>query len=223
VSVEGLSGTGKSYLARRLAERLDNPLLVEEFSRRRHRRDDLGSRIVTALADAARGDHFLRAGRPNSETLLLLAVQMHTWESVQPALAAGRTVLEGRSVHSVAVYQAATLHPHDDAAALRCATRILAEAAVWRPLPDLVLLLTDDTATALARAEQRDQRRFTPAERTVHARCAALFEELAGADPDRVRQIDRRRTPDAATAIDLMATWIHQTPPRPRLPKGVPA
>ncbi|MGH3869124.1 MAG: dTMP kinase [Pseudonocardiaceae bacterium] len=212
VSVEGLSGTGKTHLVHRLAERLDNPLLVDEFSRR-HGLDDLGSRIITALAGAADGDHFLRAGRPRSETLLLLAVQMHTWETIRPALIAGRTVIEGRSVHSVAVYQGATLYPHDDEAALSCAAKILAEAAVWRPLPDVVMLLTDDPTAALARAEQRDGRRFTAEEHVVHRRCAGLFVKLAEADPQRFRLLDRSRIPNADDAIDLMADWIRQARP----------
>ncbi|MFE2727128.1 dTMP kinase [Kitasatospora sp. NPDC059327] len=226
VSTEGLSGAGKSHLTHLAAQRLDTDLLcVEEFSRRRHRRDDLGSRIITALAEAAAGDQFLRAGAPASESLLLLAVQMHTWETTRAALAAGATVIEGRSVHSVAVYQGAALHPDDDRAALARARLILTEAAAWRPLPELVILLTDDPARALARAERRDRRRYTPEEHTVHRRCAALFEALAADDPHRFRVLDRRAEPDPHAGAALMADWIRHARPqhgRPHL-EGVPA
>ncbi|MEV7775940.1 thymidylate kinase [Kitasatospora sp. NPDC086791] len=219
VSTEGLSGVGKSHLTALAARLLDADLLcVEEFSRRRHRRDDLGSRIITAMVDAAAGDHFLRAGLPASETLLLLAVQMHTWETTWHALAAGTTVIEGRSLHSVAVYQAVVLHPDDDRAALNCARRILAEAAAWRPLPDLVILLTDDPGQALTRAEQRDRRPFTPDELAVHHRSARLFEALAADDPHHVRVLDRRAQPDPEAGAELMADWIRRARPRQRHP-----
>ncbi|MFE3166607.1 dTMP kinase [Streptomyces sp. NPDC059224] len=224
VSIEGISGTGKSYLARMAAQRLDAPLLVEEFSRRRQR-GDLGSRIVAALAEAAGADRFLRGGFPASETLLLLAVQMHTWETVRAPLHDGRTVLEGRSLHSVAVYQAAALHPGDDAAALERARALMREATAWRPAPDVTVLLTDDLTTALDRAEQRDGRPISPAERAVHERCSHLFQALAQDDP-RVRVVDRVALPDPEAAAERIAAWITAARPLPwpaPVLEGVPA
>ena len=38
------------------------------------------------------------------------------------------------------------------------AREILELAAEWRPLPDLTILITDDPATAISRAERRDNR-----------------------------------------------------------------
>ncbi|MER5356222.1 thymidylate kinase [Kitasatospora sp. NPDC002551] len=224
VSFEGISGTGKSHLTRLVAPRLDAPLLVEEFSSRRTRAD-LGSRIISALAAAADGDRFLRGGFPASETLLLLAVQLRTWETIRAPLHTGRTVLEGRSLHSVAVYQAAALHPRDDTAALEQARALMREATAWRPAPDITILLTDHVGTALGRAEQRDGRPISAAERAVHERCARLFTELAADDP-RVRHLDRAAQPDPQAAADLITTWVttaHPQPwPSPAL-EGVPA
>ncbi|MFE0776520.1 thymidylate kinase [Streptomyces sp. NPDC058861] len=224
VSFEGISGIGKSHLTRLVARRLDGPLVVEEFSGRR-KRGDLGSRIVSALAEAAGADRFLRGGCPASETLLLLAVQLHTFETIRVPLHTGRTVLEGRSLHSVAVYQAAALHPHNDAAALAQAHALMAEATAWRPAPDLTVLLTDRTGRALARAEQRDGRPIGADERAVHERCARLFEELTAGNP-RVRRLDRAAQPDPQTAADLIADWISTARPLPwpdPASEGVPA
>lgn len=224
VSFEGISGTGKSYLARLVAQRLTAPLLVEEFSRRR-RRGDLGSRIIAALAEAAGADRFLRGGFPASETLLLLAVQMHTWETIRAPLHGGRTVLEGRSLHSVAVYQAAALHPGDDTAALEKARALMEEATAWRPAPDITVLLTDDLTIALDRAEQRDGCPISAAERAVHERCARLFQNLAQDDP-RVRVVDRAALPDPEAAAELITSWITAARPLPwpaPVFEGVPA
>lgn len=224
VSFEGISGIGKSHLTRLVAQRLEMPLVVEEFSGRQQR-GDLGSRIVTALAGAADGDRFLRGGCTASETLLLLAVQMHTWETFRVPLDTGRTVLEGRSLHSVAVYQAAALHPHDDPAALAQAHALMREATAWRPAPDVTILLTDHVDSALRRAEQRDGRPINAAERAVHERCARLFQELTAGDP-RVRLLDRAAQPDAQAAADRIADWISTARPLPwpePALEGVPA
>lgn len=62
-------------------------------------------------------------------------------------------MIEGRSIHSVAVYQSLILHPDNDHAAGLLAQQILDTAARWRLLPDLTAVITDDTETAVKRAE----------------------------------------------------------------------
>jgi thymidylate kinase len=64
------------------------------------------------------------SGFPRSGTLFLLATKMHDFEVTLPHLLTGRTVIEGRSVHSTAVYQSLIIHPDDDQAALTSVTRI---------------------------------------------------------------------------------------------------
>jgi dTMP kinase len=206
VSVEGLSGVGKTHLNTMLLGRLPTayqPVLIQEFSQRtRASGHDLGRDLLRALIDAAHGDHFLRGGYPSTETLLLLAIKMHDYEAhAIPALRRGRLVLEGRSIHSTAVYQSVITNPADDEAAYQHARAILALAERWRPLPDLTILLVDDVATALQRAERRDATAYTPEQWRLHGRAAVLFERLAEADPQRVPVVDRRLLgPDEAVA-----------------------
>ena len=215
VSIEGVNGVGKSYLterviARMIDRRLPAPMVIEEFSRRAGASTDLGRRLLRILIDAADGEYFLRGGFPSSETLLLLSIKMHDYEAALPALRAGDTVIEGRSIHSVAVYQALILAGDGEDAARR-ADAILAGASRWRPLPDLTIVLTDDVDAALGRAEVRDGRTFTAEQRALLHRAAPLFERLATVDPNRVRLLDRRDH-DADTLVDVMASWIEQVP-----------
>lgn len=154
ISIEGLSGVGKTYLTNRVVEAAtaapgEVPLVVEEFSQRRDDGDiDLGRRLLRTLVSAAKSEHFLRAGFPKSETLLLLAIKMHDFEVSLPHLLAGRTVIEGRSIHSTAVYQSLIMYPDDCQAAAASVTHILDTAARWRPLPDLTIVLADDPRRA---------------------------------------------------------------------------
>ncbi len=210
-SVEGINGVGKTHLTGLVVGQLARenrqpPVVLEEFSRR-GTDTDLGHRLLSTLVEASRGERFLRAGYPGSETLLLLAIKAHDYESVLDLLAAGRTVIEGRSLHSIAVYQALITHPTDDDAAYGFATTLLEFAQQYRPLPDRTLLLTDDVEAAVRRAEARNAEAFTSEQWTLHHRAGALFERLAAADPDRILILDRRRHDTAsltAAMIELL-------------------
>ena len=240
IAVEGISGVGKTYLTERLAAQLalddargnaSAPLLLEEFSRRSDadQEDNLGRALLGVLRTAASpGDRFLRGGYPASETLLLLAIKMYDFESCVPALAEGRIVLEGRSLHCTAVYQALIMHADEDDA-LREARAILSLAAQWRPLPDLTILITDDLDAAVHRAEERDGYTCSPQEMAMHSRAGRLYEHLAADDPDGMRILDRRHVA-AEDAPALMRSWIEQRtaelpclhqPWRPRGDRGI--
>jgi dTMP kinase len=215
ISIEGLNGIGKTHLTTQLLARYGSStrtVVLEEFSKRgRTDRSDLGRDLLRALTAAADGDPFLRGGHPGAETLLLLAIKMFDYEAgCAAALAEGRTVIEGRSVHSIAVYQSLIRHPGDEDA-YRQARIILDLAAVWRPMPDLTILITDDVATAVRRAEARDGRRYTNEQWQLHRRAAALFDRLAADDAGRVRVLDRRRLP-IDSLIQQMATLIGIAP-----------
>lgn len=145
VALEGANGTGKTYLARRAAAALgDRCHLLAELSDSPPA--SLPGQVITALQ--ACGGQFLRSGAPRTETLLLAALHVHRHEAL-PALSPGTVVvLEDRGPLSVAVYQAALLHPRDQDAALAAAGQILALIAQWRPLPAQMLLVTDEPAAA---------------------------------------------------------------------------
>lgn len=218
VSVEGISGVGKTTLTGELLDRLHHqgrPVTsLDGFSERAVAGHDLGRHILQALIDAADGDHFLRGGHPAAETLLLLAIKTYDYEGqCLPALRDGHLVIEGRSLHSIAVYQSLILHADDDRKALTEAHAILELASHWRPLPDLTLLLLDDVATAIGRLEHRDGTRCPPEQRRMHHRADRIFTQLADADPRHVSVVDQRHTAHDAV-IGQMLSAITQAPPR---------
>ncbi|MEV4830600.1 hypothetical protein AB0K25_20055 [Micromonospora sp. NPDC049257] len=208
ISVDGVTGIGKTYLTRRALEGVDDkPMLLEEFSRRTDGGPGLGKALLRALIDASAGDPFLRGGSPLAETMLLLAIKRHDLDTVLPALSSGRTVIEGRSVDTTAVCQALQLHPDDRDAALDTAIALRNFASTYRPLPDLTILVTDHPSMAVTRTQQRDDYVLTNEQVTFMADACALFEELAATDPDRHRVLDRRLF-DEHEAADLARLWI---------------
>lgn len=207
ISVEGISGVGKTYLTHRVA-RDAGITAIEAFTERAHAGPGtLGDQLLRALITAADGEHFLRAGHPGTETVLLLAVKTFDFEQCLPLLTRGEAVIEGRGLDSIAVYQALITCP-DGLERAHAETRaILAIAAQWRPLPDLTILVADDVTTAIDRAEQRDGRRFTADQVRIHHQANTLFRLLAADYPDRFRVIDRR-TADTRQAQAQCTAWI---------------
>lgn len=209
ISIEGITGVGKTYLTHRALDTLETrPLLLEGFTQRADGRPGLGKSLLGALRHASGGDPFLRGGTPVAEALLLLGIKRHDLDTVLPALAAGRTVIEGRSVDSTAVCQALLLHPDNPQAALQAATGLLALATAYRQLPDLTILITDDPAQAVTRTQRRDRCLLTGEQATFMHHAGALYEQLAATDPARCRILDRR-TVDEHTAAEQIRAWIH--------------
>ncbi|MDG4756185.1 MULTISPECIES: dTMP kinase [Micromonospora] len=208
ISVDGITGIGKTYLTLRAVEALDNkPVLLEEFSRRIDGGPGLGKALLRALIEASAGDPFLRGGAPLAETMLLLAIKRHDLDTALPALSSGQTVVEGRSVDTTAVCQALQLHPHDGDTALETAVALRDFAASYRPLPDLTILVTDEASEAVTRAQRRDKCIFTSEQVTFMQDACTLYERLAATDPTRYRVLDRRNV-DEYEAADLIERWI---------------
>lgn len=210
VSVDGITGIGKSYLTDLALDPLDDkPVLLKEFSQRTHGRGGLGVDLLRALRQASAGDPFLRGGTPTAEALILLAIKRHDLDTAIPELVSGRAVIEGRSVDSTAVCQALLLHPDDQDAALETAIALLQLASAYRPLPDRTILITDDTANAVVRAQQRDDCVFTDEQIMFMRAACALFERVAAADPARYRIVDRRLI-DEHEAAEQIRSWIQE-------------
>jgi dTMP kinase len=208
ISIEGVTGIGKTYLTQHALEQLGSKvLLLDEFSARTTPRSDLGMALLRCLRDASADDPFLRGGTPMAEALLLMAIKRHDLDSATPHLSAGRAVIEGRGVDSTAVCQAALMHPDDPDAALATATALLDLAGSYRPLPDRTILVTDDAGQAIERAQQRDRRVFTDEQAVFMRAVCALFERVAATDPARYRVVDRR-TAGEQEAAALIRGWI---------------
>jgi len=131
---------------------------------------------------------------------------MFDYETSAGDLARSRIVVEGRSLHTVAAYQAIIQTPNDEEA-LAEARGILRIASRWRPLPDLMILITDDLDVAMRRTAERERRFITADEQQIQRRAAHLYQKLAADDPARIRILDRRLC-DEPAAVHLMKEWI---------------
>jgi dTMP kinase len=197
ISIEGLNGVGKTHLIRQLAERLgDRCLVLDELT---STGDDTAKAIIGALADG--GGAFLRTGHPVAETFALAALKVREYERVTALTPTPEFVLEDRGVDTVAVYQAAIL-----GGGHALADRISAIPAMWRPDPDVTILLTDDLDACTGRFAARTGVPVTPAERQLLAAVARLYAARAAAAPARWRicPVTGRAASDV---LDQMEAW----------------
>ena len=191
ITFEGGEGCGKSTQVRRLASALEAAGIEVVLTR------EPGG---TRLAELVRG--LLKDEREDppcdrSELLLFLAARAQLVKNViRPALAAGKWVVSDRFSDSTFAYQGYGRGLPLDV------IRLANDFACDGLKPDLTLLLDVDAATAARRMRGREAATATTADRieqagdAFHARLAQGFQELAAAEPERIKRIDASGTPD---------------------------
>ncbi|WP_146346734.1 dTMP kinase [Falsiphaeobacter marinintestinus] len=195
ITFEGIDGSGKSTQARRLAETLKAQGL--EVVLTREPGGSPGAEEIRRLV--LEGD----PDRWSAETEILLftaARRDHLERTIEPALAAGKTVICDRFADSTRMYQG--LSRGD----LRDLVDKLHILMIGRE-PDLTILIDMDPDIGLSRAlgRQGTEERFESFGADLQHRMRAGFLDLAAANPDRFRVID------GAADMDVVAERVLET------------
>ena len=195
ITIEGLDGAGKSTLASALAHELQARGNRVELLREPGG-VDLSERIRDLVKDPA------LAVAPRTEALLYAAARAQlVHERIEPLLARGDVVLLDRFVDSSLAYQGGGRELGVDA------VRAINRFATGALEADRTLLLRispaggreriGDRADTLDRLELESERFF--------AAIAAAYEDLAAAEPGRVRVLEAERAPEQVLADALVA------------------
>ncbi len=195
ITIEGLDGAGKTTLAHGIVDALrergvDVQLLREPGG------VAASERIRTLVKDPG-----LRVG-PRAEALLYAAARAQlVEEALAPALAAGRWVLLDRFVDSSLAYQGAGRDLGIEA------VRAINAFATSGVAPDRTLLLRIDPALGRARQDDRGEApdRLEREHDDFFAAIAAAYDELAAAEPQRIRTLDASADAPAVLAAALAA------------------
>lgn len=186
ITFEGIDGSGKSTQSRRFAD---------------HLRADGQDIVMTREPGGSPGAEEIRqllltgdTDRWSAETEILLftaARRDHLEKTIEPALAAGKTVVSDRFADSTRVYQGATRGD------LRGMVDSLHSLMIGRE-PDLTFIIDMDPATALERglARKSGEDRFEDFGLAFQETLRHGFLALAHANPDRCILIDGNRTAD---------------------------
>jgi len=197
ITIEGLDGAGKSTLAQELGREL-----AARGSTVRLLREPGGVEVSEQIRELVK-DPTLDV-RPRTEALLYAAARAQLVEELlQPLLADGVLVLLDRFIDSSLAYQGAgrALGVEEVRAVNLFATRGLQ--------PDRTLLLRISPAAGRARGRERglEPDRLERESEQFFATIASAYEQLARAEPERIRVIDAAQAPaqvlhDALAALD---------------------
>jgi dTMP kinase len=197
ITIEGLDGAGKSTLAQALAHEVSTRGQVVELLR------EPGGVVVSEQIRALVMDPALAVSSRTEALLYAAARAQLVEERLEPLLQAGTVVLLDRYVDSSLAYQGAGRRL--GVAEVREINRF----ATGGLEPDRTLLLrispADGRARQLQRALQPD--RLERESERFFADIAAAYEELAQAEPERIRALDATQPPervllDALAAIE---------------------
>ena len=193
MTIEGLDGAGKTTLAAALVAALRERGVEAELLR-----EPGGVELSERVRDLVK-DPALRIGGPAEALLYAAARAQLVEERVRPLLEAGRWVLLDRFVDSSLAYQGAARGLGVER------VRALNLFATGDLVPDRTLLLRLDPAAGRARLAGRGEApdRLEAEEDAFFARVAQAYEELAAAEPRRVRVLEAGRPPDEVLAAAL--------------------
>jgi dTMP kinase len=195
ITIEGLDGAGKSTLAAALAEELKARAARVELLR-----EPGGVEASERIRDLVKDPHL--AVSPRAEALLYAAARAQLVEErLRPLLDDGAIVLLDRFIDSSLAYQGAgrALGVEEVRAVNLFATGLL--------VPDRTLLLRIDPAAGRARQRERALApdRLERESEGFFATIAAAYDDLAAAEPERIRVIDATSAPEQVLADALAA------------------
>jgi dTMP kinase len=202
ITIEGLDGAGKSTLARALASEIAARGAAVQLLREPGG-VDTSERIRALVKDPA------LAVSPRTEALLYAAARAQLVEErLRPLLRTSGVVLLDRFLDSSLAYQGAgrALGVQEVRAINQFATGLLE--------PDRTLLLRISPAAGRARQRERalELDRMEREDEGFFARIAAAYDELATAEPERIRTIDASQAP-ALVLRDALAAVEDLLPP----------
>jgi dTMP kinase len=195
ITIEGLDGAGKTTLARGLLDVLQARGITVELLR------EPGGVAASERIRTLVKDPGLRVG-PRAEALLYAAARAQlVEEALAPALERGAWILLDRFVDSSLAYQGAGralgIEP----------VRAINAFATMDLRPDRTLLLRIDPALGRTRQDGRGEApdRLEREQDEFFARIAAAYDELAAAEPQRIRTLDASADAPAVLAQALTA------------------
>ena len=192
ISIEGISGTGKSHFGKMAVEKLRKAghkvIFISDLMG--YDRNDLGSRIMDILKST--NDKFFRIGYPTIEAMLILSVKMYEMEKwILPALKKNNIVIEDRGVDTVAIYSAVLVSKKNrEKDILTIYNNIYDNWRYWGVLPELTVYLKGRFNEAIKRAEDRNKEIYKKDEIELLKQVSKIYDLNCIKQKKRIKMLD---------------------------------
>ena len=200
ITLEGVEGTGKSTISRKLVKDLSD-LNIPVIATREPGGSTIGKTIRSLLLDPT-----LPALEPRAEALLFAADRaQHVAELIFPALTEGKVVLCDRYLDSSVAYQGKARGLGMDA---------VKDISLWGTqgcLPDLTFLIDIDPEVSLTRKSAEEVNRMEQQEIQFHQTVRAGLLEMAELEPERFVVIDGTLNLDEVYSLVyevILSRWL---------------
>lgn len=203
ITIEGISGTGKSYILGQLKHLLQsypnieagNDSFTEIYS-------GLNNKILSALLYT--GDRFFDMGIPLTETMLLLSRLMYQYESMNSKICNKKYIyITDRGLDSVVVAQSIMIHRRYGLSPSSIADNLYSFLSGLIDYPYRTYLLYGNPIYSLKRAEKRDNYQYTHEQFKILEKVEREFTHQALQQPERfvMLNIDRLSGADIISVI----------------------
>lgn len=174
ITLEGISGIGKSFYFNKLEDLSNNDNIVfnKEITNEIH--SGINEKLFEILTSS--DSPFFDIGNPKLETLIIASKQANDEETfVIPALSSGKNVISDRGYDTICVLQGLLFSLKYGKDPLYYSQKIYEALGLFNILPDKVVLLTGDVELAIKRAELRNNKPYTEEEKGFLRLCSKLF------------------------------------------------
>ena len=189
ITLEGISGIGKSFYFGKLSKMNTNPDLIFNKEITDEDNVDVNKKIFEMLTST--NSPFFDIGNPKLATLLIAAKQANDEDTfVIPSLVSGKSVISDRGYDTICVLQGLAYAQAYGGDPMYYAKNLYKALSVFNIIPDRTILLTGEVEKAIRRAEIRNGKDYTPKEREFLRICSQAFLDFSEEFKDRYEYVN---------------------------------
>jgi len=179
ITIEGISGSGKTYYFNKLKEKYkDDSRVVFNGEITDGNHENYGSQIFDILFSTK--SRFFDIGNPKAEALLIAAKQAFDEDNyIIPMLEEDKIIVSDRGFDTICIIEGIMFTRKYGGKLEDNVNMMYSTISQFNKIPDLTIVLDGDFEKALVRAETRDNLAYTDDEKKILLTSAFLYKELA--------------------------------------------
>lgn len=178
ITIEGISGVGKTYYFNKLKKLFDKEKIIFNSEINDSVQSKYNKKIFDILTSC--NSRFFDVGNPKMETLLIAAMQANNEQNfILPAIQEGMNVISDRGYDTVCILESIKFSIKYNTNLDNDVEEIYSFLNKYCMIPDKTILLIDDCDKCIARAEKRDKLNYNDKEKIILKKSYEYFLKMA--------------------------------------------